>query len=140
MALEQHGENLGQRMSCGVADVLDREPGPVLVIGTDAPTLSPLLLTEASAMLKEGRDIVFGPALDGGYYLVALARPLPQVFAIDPVLWGGPDVLAARLERARLAGLRVGMLTPLRDLDTAQDAAALFDDGGLPEEIGARRR
>lgn len=135
--LEQHGADLGQRMTRAVADVLEREAGPVLVIGADAPTLGRGLLSEAAAMLAEGCGVVFGPALDGGYYLVALPRSLPQVFAIDPVLWGGPQVLAVSVQRATLTGLRVGMLSLLRDLDTPEDAAALLDAGGLPEDIAA---
>lgn len=135
--LEQHGADLGQRMTRAVADVLEREAGPVLVIGADAPTLGPRLLSQAAAMLAEGCDVVFGPALDGGYYLVSLPRSLPQVFAIDPVLWGGPQVLGASVQRATLTGLRAGMLPVLRDLDTPEDAAALLDAGGLPEDIAA---
>ncbi len=84
-----------------------------------------------------GADTVFGPALNGGYYLVGMARPLPELFAIDPALWGGPQVLAASRHAARDAGLRVGQLPALRDLDTPQDAAEFLAEGALPEDIAA---
>lgn len=135
--LGQRGSTLGQRMVCAVADVLQHQSGPVVVIGTDAPTLGPGLLTRASALLHEGRDVVFGPALDGGYYLVGVARSLPQLFAIDAGLWGGPQVLTASLARAASMGLQVGTLATLRDLDTPQDAAALRASGVLPPSLDA---
>jgi len=135
--LEQRGEDLGQRMCRAAGDVFGRERGPVVIIGTDAPTLTPLLLGEATAVLGAGRDVVFGPAVDGGYYLVALARVVPEVFTIDPALWGGPEVLAASAEQTERTGLRMGLLPPLRDLDTPEDAAALLHGGALPSDIAA---
>jgi rSAM/selenodomain-associated transferase 1 len=130
---DQHGADLGARMRNAVA----RVGGPVIVIGTDVPTLTAEHLCAAADMLAD-HDVVFGPALDGGYYLVALREPHPQLFAIDPALWGGPDVLRASVAAATTAGLRVGLLKPLRDLDTPEDARALLADGGLPAEIAAR--
>lgn len=59
-----------------------------LLLGTDAPTLTAHRLREAADLLVAGADTVFGPALDGGYYLVGRARPLPELFAIDPASWG----------------------------------------------------
>jgi rSAM/selenodomain-associated transferase 2 len=62
---------------------------------------------------------------------VALARPAPELFGIDPAAWGGPDVLALSLAAARAAGLSVATLAPERDLDTPADAEALRDDPEL---------
>ena len=78
---------------------------------------------------------MFGPALDGGYYLVALRRPCPGLFALDPRVWGGPDVLSASLTAAKSCALRVGLLTPLRDLDTPEDAHTFLAEGQLPGEV-----
>lgn len=133
--LVQRGDHLGARMRSAVEDVLATHQGPVVVIGTDAPTLTPTHLRAAAAALTAGHDAVFGPALDGGYCLLALPRSTPELFAIDPTLWGGPQVLAASLSAAETAGLRVGMLAPLRDLDTPADAQAFLDEGQLPAEI-----
>lgn len=127
---------LGVRLTAATETVLDRRPGPLLVIGTDAPTLSTAILDLAATALC-GHDVVFGPALDGGYYLVGLRRPCPEVFAIDASLWSGPDVLAASRVAAERAGLTVGLLPALRDLDTPADAAALRADPGLPPGIVA---
>lgn len=133
--LGQRGCDLGARMRAAVEDVLVAHQGPVAVIGTDAPTLTAAHLRAAGAALTAGHDAVFGPALDGGYYLLALPRSVPELFAIDPTLWGGPQVLSASLRAAETAGLRVGMLAPLRDLDTPADARAFLDEGELPAEI-----
>jgi len=135
--LAQSGPDLGSRMCAAATDVFRHHHGPLLLIGTDAPTLTAPQLRQAGEELAAGRDAVFGPALDGGYYLVGMARASPELFAIDPALWGGPQVLVASLTAARSANLEVGLLPTLRDLDTPQDAAALCTEGGLLEEIAA---
>jgi hypothetical protein len=126
--------DLGSRLAAATEVVLAEQSGPLLVIGTDAPTLATTLLRRAARAL-ERYDVVFGPALDGGYYLVGLCRPAAAVFAIDPRLWSGPCVLAASRDAARRAGLTVGLLPPLRDLDTPEDAAALLADPLCPPLI-----
>jgi rSAM/selenodomain-associated transferase 1 len=134
--LGQTAGDLGERLAAASAAVLNRRMGPLLVIGTDIPTLTADLLTRAADLLETGRDVVFGPALDGGYYLVGLARPCPELFSLPPETWGGPDVLAESRTAAEAAGLSVGLLPELRDLDTPPDAAALLIDPALPDEIG----
>ncbi len=128
--IPQHGPDRGSRMSAAAGDVFRHHHGPLLLLGTDAPTLTAHRLREAADLLVAGADTVFGPALNGGYYLVGMARPLPELFAIDPALWGGPQVLAASRHAARDAGLRVGQLPALRDLDTPQDAAEFLASRG----------
>lgn len=138
--LPQSGPDLGSRMGIAAADVLRDHRGLLLLIGTDTPTLTTSHLHRAAECLVAGQDAVFGPALDGGYYLVGMGGPLPALFAIEPALWGGPQVLAASLAAAREAGLRVGQLPALRDLDTPQDAAAFLTEGELPADIAALLR
>lgn len=133
--LAQRGEHLGERLAAAVTEVFAARSGPLVVIGTDIPLMLPRHLREALTGLSAGRDAVLGPACDGGYYLLAMARPLAVLFALDAWMWGGPQVLAATLVRARAAGLSVGLLEPLRDLDTAADAAVLLADTDLPGEL-----
>lgn len=135
--LEQIGDDLGVRLATASAAVLGQAPGPLLVIGTDIPTLTAAHLARAAAALQAGRDVVFGPAVDGGYYLVGMTRPHPEVFALPAARWGGPRVLAESRALAEGAGLRVGVLSRLRDLDTPADAHALLGDPALPPEIAA---
>ncbi len=138
--LPQSGPDLGSRMCAAATDVFRHHHGPLLLIGTDAPTLTAPLLRQAADILAGGQDAVFGPVLDGGYYLVGMARAAPALFTIDPALWGGPHVLVSSLTAARAANLRVGLLPTLRDLDTPQDATAFLAEGGLPEEIATLLR
>jgi hypothetical protein len=133
----QEDGHLGVRLTAATETVLSRRPGPLVVIGADAPTLTPEVLARA-AMALDDQDVVFGPALDGGYYLVGLSRPHPELFAIDSTLWSGPQVLAASVAAAAHAGLTVGLLPRLRDLDTPDDAAALRTDPMLPARIAAQ--
>lgn len=127
--------HLGQRMLAAVRQVHREQPGPVLVIGTDAPTLTSELLTIAATALRGDLDAVLGPALDGGYYLIGLSRPLPAVLSIDPRLWGGDQVRAATQRQLDTLGARWKLLAPLRDLDTPADAAALRCDAACPPAI-----
>ncbi|MDT0263842.1 TIGR04282 family arsenosugar biosynthesis glycosyltransferase [Jatrophihabitans lederbergiae] len=131
----QEGEHLGARMRAAVAHTAQIRPDPVVLIGTDVPHLTAGHILDAARLLEHGHDVVFGPALDGGCYLVALTRPTPEVFGIAPGLWGGPRVLAASVAAARGAGLRVAFLAPLRDLDTPEDARTLADDDTVPTAI-----
>lgn len=122
--------HLGERLAAATAAVFERHDGPLLVVGVDT-RLTAAHAEAALERLDAGADAVFGPALDGGYYLVALARPARELFAIDPPPWGGPDVLELSLEAARAAGLTTALLGPERDLDTPADATALLDDPEL---------
>jgi len=127
--------NLGARMTSAVEHVAAHTGTPVLVLGTDVPTLGADVLRRAAGLLADGADAVVGPALDGGYYLLGLPTPDPAAFALDPALWGGSQVLAATLTALVRAGRRPVLLDPLPDLDTPADARALLTAPGLPEQI-----
>ncbi len=128
----QHGGHLGERLTHAV----DRVGAPVLVVGTDLPSLTRDDLRAAKRAL-DAADVVFGPAADGGYWLIGLRRALPALFAIDAELWGGPDVLEASLARAHAGGLRTALLDERCDLDTPADARALLADPRTPPAIAA---
>lgn len=131
----QRGDHLGQRLTTATAAVLALRPGPLVIIGTDCPVLCPPHVWAAIRQLADGCDVSYGPAYDGGYYLVALAAPAPQLFDLPPSAWGGPDVLEQSLAAATAAGLTVGVLEPEHDLDTPADAAAAVADPRLPADI-----
>ena len=67
--------------------------------------------------------VVIGPAEDGGYYLIGLARPIPELFAGVP--WGSEAVLEASRERARGLGLAVHLLPRSFDVDEPRDLERL---------------
>jgi uncharacterized protein len=129
----QEGADLGERMGTAV----QRVGGPVVVIGTDMPTLGPFHAASVLSDLSAGVDVVFGPAHDGGYYLVALREPRTDLFALPAGAWGGSEVLFLSLARAAAAGLEVGLLRGERDLDTPGDAQALLLHHALPETVAS---
>jgi rSAM/selenodomain-associated transferase 1 len=131
----QSGGHLGERLSAATTHVFRRHDGPVVVVGTDSPTIRSGHFQAARETLWAGNDVAIGPALDGGYYLIAMVRPLPELFALPPGAWGGERVLGLTLRAARAAGLKVGLIEPARDLDTPDDAAQLLASGELPEEV-----
>jgi glycosyltransferase A (GT-A) superfamily protein (DUF2064 family) len=135
--LGQDGRDPGERIAAAVSFVQARSDGPVVAFGADAPTLGPEQLQAAREVLWSGRDVAIGPALDGGYHLIALARPAPGIFDLPPAAWGGDRVLGLTLRAVRAAGLTVELLEPVRRLRTPEDAAALRKDGALPPEVAA---
>ncbi|MFF8378425.1 DUF2064 domain-containing protein [Streptomyces sp. NPDC015661] len=92
--------------------------GPALLIGMDTPQVTPALL--APALCRDTYDAWFGPAADGGFWALGLASPDPGLLLGVPM--SRPDTGAVQYERLRAAGLRIGTLPVLRDVDTAEDA------------------
>jgi hypothetical protein len=132
----QHGENLGERMHNAFVRLLgspdwggDAPAEPpsraAVLIGSDLPTLRASTLDRAFEAL-ERVDLVLGPALDGGYYLIGMHRPWADLFHGVP--WSSSVVLASTLERARRLELRVEILEAARDIDTWDDLLALEDE------------
>ncbi len=95
--------------------------GPLAIVSSDVPGIPRGSLTQTFAALAGGADVVLGPALDGGYWLIALSSFHAEPFRSIP--WSTPAVLAVTLERCREAGLRVELLERWRDLDTLVDLA-----------------
>jgi rSAM/selenodomain-associated transferase 1 len=113
----QPAGDMGEKLEEGFARAfLDDEP--VLAIGTDCLELDASLVEQAAALL-ETRDVVFGPALDGGYYLVGASRQLPNLFA--GVTWSSPETLRSHLVVCERHGWSVATLPTLRDIDTWDD-------------------
>jgi hypothetical protein len=112
----QAGDDLGARMRHALRTSIARGH-PALLIGTDVPGYDVGYLAHAAAAL-ERHDAVIGPAEDGGYVLIGLARDV-DVFRGVP--WSTPDVMATT--RARLAAARASHaeLPPLWDVDTHDD-------------------
>lgn len=123
----QAAGDLGERMSHAIQSAMQAGAGSVCVIGTDAPEVDQPLVEEAFRALERGADVVFGPAVDGGYYLVGLRAPAPSLFRSMP--WSTDRVLSISLDRCREAKLEVALLRTLRDVDTLEDLEALGLEG-----------
>ena len=117
--LAQGQGDLGKRMG-RLFETLP--PGPVVIVGSDIPGITPEHVFKAFQSLG-AHDWVFGPAADGGYWLVgARRRPVIRT-PFDGVRWSSPHALADTL--ANLNGRKVAFVETLRDVDDGADLAAL---------------
>ena len=112
----QGAGDLGQRMARMLRDAA---PGPACVIGADIPGIRRPHIARAFRALGN-HDAVFGPAPDGGYWLVGLKHPRrqPSSFFLN-VRWSTTHALAD--SRASLPDFRIALVDTLRDVDTADD-------------------
>ncbi len=91
---------------------------PAVAIGADAPDLGASTIDSAARALQDV-PVVLGPAVDGGYYLLGLTCPQPELFENIP--WSTPNVCQITLDICKRLHLEVVKLGTLRDLDTADD-------------------
>lgn len=110
-AIPQGRGDLGRRLT-RVIDALP--PGPVVILGSDTPTVTRTDVAAAFKSLGPCRA-VFGPATDGGYWLVGLRRGLGERLPFDGVRWSTSHALGDTL--ANLDGSRVAMLREQEDVD-----------------------
>jgi len=114
--------DLGARMLA----TCDAVAGPALVIGTDCPSLSPAHLRAAADALRDGNDVVVIPAEDGGYVLIGMRKPQPELFSSMP--WGTDAVMAETRKRAADTKLRCRELPTQWDIDRPDDLERLRTD------------
>jgi rSAM/selenodomain-associated transferase 2/rSAM/selenodomain-associated transferase 1 len=110
--------SLGTRMNSAVQSAFEDGIKFIVVIGTDCPGLEASHLTQAFGRLRH-RDVVIGPATDGGYYLIGMRRHFPELF--EKIEWGTETVLRQTLQKCAKAGASLSQLAPLSDVDYAED-------------------
>jgi hypothetical protein len=132
----QNGEGIAGRLADASARVLARSGGPLLIVWPDLPRLRPAHAHGALDDLQSGCDVVLGPAIDGGLYLVGIARPLPELFALPEQAWRS-DALGVALSAVREVGFEVGILRAERALHRPADLRAALADPLLPEGLAA---
>ena len=118
----QSGGELGNRLRGAFATHFCEGARRTLIIGSDCSGVDRGVVRAAFAALDE-HDVILGPAHDGGYYLIGLRAPAPQLFR--GIAWSTEAVLEQTLARARQLELNAAMLPTLRDVDTASDARAV---------------
>lgn len=131
---EQAPGDLGQRMHHACETAFQENASQTVVIGTDCPSITEETLSQAFHHL-ESHDITYGPAADGGYYLIGMRSPPIHVFRnID---WGQSTVLEQSLRAARKDNLNVKLLPTLPDVDNPEDIEAGLQAIQLSERICA---
>ena len=124
-AWPQPDGDLGWRMAGASAAALAAGAHRVVIVGTDVPSLDRVVVHDALRALDD-HDVVLGPAEDGGYWLIGLRQPQPELF--DGVPWSTEQVAATTRARAEAAGLRLALLAPRHDIDTLDDLRASWED------------
>jgi len=120
--------NLGERLGYAVDQAFRQGHQRVICIGADCPELDEIHFKEAQAALEQA-DVVYGPTLDGGYYLIGMKASHKALFQKIP--WSTSETLSCSLQAARNAGLSTHLLSELRDIDTVSDLALAAEQGLL---------
>ncbi|MGH7334832.1 MAG: TIGR04282 family arsenosugar biosynthesis glycosyltransferase [Candidatus Rokuibacteriota bacterium] len=122
--IPQRGDDLGERLSNLLTDLLGEGRPGAMAIDSDSPTLPMTYVDDAATKLEHNiADLVLGPCEDGGYYLIGLGRPCPALF--DGIPWSTERVLGLTLHKACQQGLRTHLLPRWFDVDTEQDLRRL---------------
>lgn len=133
--IPQMGDALGARLVSATQWAIKQEYAKILLVGSDSPTLPISYISQARVML-DSRDIVIGPSVDGGYYLIGLrcgtcanrsaakvAATVPAIF--EEIAWSTAQVFQQTVARVRSAKATLGLLPPWYDVDTAEDLVFL---------------
>ena len=122
----QQGKHLGERLNNIFLEKLSQGYKAVSIVDSDSPDLPKSFIKESfELLLSKQADIVFGPCYDGGYYLVGMRKPHPELFRNIP--WSTENVLSVTLEKARKMGLNVKLLSTWNDLDTFEDLIEFYN-------------
>lgn len=114
----QGSGDLGARLNGAFSECFSSGAQRVVVIGTDTPEMTESDVREAFLALRQ-EDVVVGPSEDGGYWLIGLTEPHPELF--DAQDWGTDRVCQETLLRAQVRGLQTRLLRLLPDIDNEDD-------------------
>lgn len=127
--------DLGERMLSAATTLFDESPEPVLILGTDAPTLPPqAILRSAEALLNHHLSII--PSVDGGYVMLGLRGPYGAVFS--GIEWSTAVVRSQTVMRASGAGLSVYEGEAWYDVDGPEDLARLEEELRVRPDLAPR--
>lgn len=133
--VNQVSGDLGQRMFAAFETALRTGATKAIAIGTDHPSLPPVRLEQAAAAL-DTHDLVLGPALDGGYYLMGMKKPHLALF--EGISWSSPQVMAQTKAKALELDLKTAVLEAWYDVDELSDIAALEKDLRISPNLAPR--
>ena len=125
-APQVQSSDLGARLDAALREVFVAGHRRAAVVGSDVPDLDAATIQRAFSALDDRTDAVFGPAADGGYYLLGLGAA-PPAGLFSGVAWSSAAVLQQSLANARRCGLSVAApatLPTLADIDTVHDLEA----------------
>jgi len=124
--MPQGGNDLGENMERAFVQIFTEGFTSVVLLGSDIPDLTPVVLHEALESLRTN-DVVIGPSADGGYYLIGCNKGafLPNIF--HGIAWGTDTVFAETISILHRESLRVHLVPEWQDVDTQDDLKSLFE-------------
>ena len=114
----QRGINLGERMKNAIHEGFNDGYESIVLLGSDLPNISSSIISKGLNALDQ-TEIVFGPAEDGGYYLVGMNKPHAFIFENKP--WSDSKLLETTLNELKNKNIDVSLLETLNDIDTFED-------------------
>ncbi|MEJ2727472.1 MAG: TIGR04282 family arsenosugar biosynthesis glycosyltransferase [Deltaproteobacteria bacterium] len=122
----QKGKDLGERLNNIFVEKLAGGYDAVSIIDSDTPDLPQSTIRKSfKRLLSDQAEVVFGPCYDGGYYLVGMCKPHPELF--DDIPWSTGTVLSKTLEKAKRLHVKTGLLPRWNDLDTYEDLVVFYN-------------
>ena len=122
---EQHGHTFGERFSNAIQSVFTQGYTQVLSIGNDTPHLSTTHLLKAQRQLQTN-DLVLGPSLDGGFYLMGIKKSYFNALQWTALPWQNRNLNHQILRYSNAEQLQVICLETLSDIDHLNDAVVVF--------------
>ena len=117
----QEGDNLGERMKNAFIKGFEDGYNRIVLIGSDLPEINSSHIKNGLQALKTN-NVVFGPAIDGGYYLVGMTKMYDSVFDNKP--WSQSNLLEVTSKELKQNNTSFALLNPLNDIDTFEDLEA----------------
>ena len=117
----QYGIDLGERMQNAFADGFNLGYEDIILIGSDLPDISNVII-ESGFKALEKIEVVFGPAEDGGYYLIGMNKLHSFIFDDKP--WSQSHLLDVSLNELNKSNVGFSLLEILNDIDTYEDLIA----------------
>jgi len=133
--IDQKGRDLGERMAGAFHELKRRGFRKILIIGSDLPTLPLSHLQQAFGLLRQ-HEVVIGPSLDGGYYLIGISQRVPPIF--DGIPWSTDRVFVITMEKILKAKISCGLLPFWYDVDRPEDLRFLSLHLSLLHQEGQR--
>jgi len=114
----QKGSDLGERMSNAFQDGFNDGYTEIVLIGSDLPNITKTVINKGFMLLKQS-SVVFGPAEDGGYYLVGMSKLQNCIF--EDKAWSTSNLLDETLLELKQKKIKVSLIETLNDIDTFED-------------------
>ncbi|MBP7821793.1 MAG: TIGR04282 family arsenosugar biosynthesis glycosyltransferase [Saprospiraceae bacterium] len=124
----QIGNDLGEIQKNASSIGFDCGYHKIMIIGADCPTINHHHIHDAISLLDDN-DVVIGPAIDGGYYLIGLKKPCDFIFENMP--WSESHLLNKMISKIEQNQLKYALLEVLNDIDTLDDLKPFMTNGEI---------